>query len=299
MIAVLENSVARSRELAGFWNLCLHNPFRMDERLMREYLAFAGALVITAGEPWKGVLWGRLGELGVTLDAVMVLPAYRRCGVGRALVESFSGRFAPQGGWRFGGGSRHFVPGLPQQLSSAHGFFSALGCLPDWEAHDLLWERPSSNVDLAWDETVYRLITESQTEELERLLLHFGRRWQTDTGARCRNLERGCPEEIMGAYHRGELVGFCHIWSARSQNLGPSTFWLSRGDSDWGGIGPLGVHPNCRGLGLGAGVVESSMAYLRGQGAQRIGVDWTGLPAFYERCGFQRWLSYRGYRPAE
>jgi predicted N-acetyltransferase YhbS len=182
-------------------------------------------------------------------------------------------------------------------MDQSHGFFSALGLVADWHAYDLLCQGPFGPLEADWDESIYRLVRPPQIEELQRLLAHFGRRWQLDTERRCQALRAGLPEEIMGAFQQGKLVGFCHVWSPLSMNLGPSTFWLDRSDQAWGGIGPIGVHPEQRGLGLGAGVVMAATAYLRRQGKQRIGVDWTGLPKFYERCGFRPWLSYRGYHP--
>lgn len=293
----LENSLQHLAELVTLWNRCSTSPFLVDERLMRQYLEAPGSVVLVGGhELWEGAAWARHGSLGVTLDAVMVLPDARRRGVGRSLVEAFRDTLEPDVCWRFGGGNHHFVPGLPEQLREAHGFFSALGLVPDWHAHDLLWQAPQPGLS-EWDESVYRLVPAAETSDLRDLLAHFGRRWQEDTGRRCESLRAGRAEEMMGAYHQGRLVGFCHIWTPRSESLGPSTFWLDRGDDLWGGIGPLGVHPEQRGLGLGAGVVESSLAYLRKAGARRIGVDWTGLPKFYERCGFQPWLCYRGYHP--
>lgn len=293
----LENLLEQVPNLVDFWNCCTSEPFFMDARLMREHLEYPGTIVLVDQKAaWRGVLWGRQGSLGATLDAVMVLPRFRRQRVGRGLVESFRQALEPNVSWRFGGGNHHFVPGLPESLAEAHGFFSALGLVPDWHAYDLIW-RASKPGLTTWDESTYRLLTAIDVGDLRELMGQFGKRWQEDTERRCHALREGRPEEIMGAFLQGRLVGFCHIWTPASQTLGPSTFWLGREDEDWGGIGPLGVHPEQRGLGLGAGVVESSMAYLRHQGKQRIGVDWTGLPKFYERCGFAPWLSYRGYHP--
>lgn len=291
----LQNSLSQVPALVDLWNSGTPSPFRMDGRLMREHLEYPGALVVVEGEPWRGALWARQGSLGATLDALVVSPDARRQGIGRALLTAFRETLEPNASWRFGGGNHHFVPGLPDCLSEAHGFFSALGMVPDWHAHDLLWQAQVGEEH--WDEQTYRLLDATRIGELRELLRHFGKRWQEDTADRCQSLREGSSEEIMGAFHQGALVGFCHIWSPRSRRLGPSTFWLDRGDNAWGGVGPLGVHPELRGLGLGAGVVESSMAYLRRQGALRIGVDWTGLPAFYERCAFRPWLTYRGYHP--
>jgi GNAT superfamily N-acetyltransferase len=300
MIAPLQKPLEQLDRLVEHWNRCSRPPFVMEPRLMREYLSYPGAQLWRVGHPWKGVLWARQGPPGITLDALMVLPEWRRQGVGRELLEGLAQAVEPGVSWRFGGGSRHFVPGLPEQLGEAHGFFTALGLVPDWHAHDLLWQADSSQQSLtSWDESLYRLVGPAESEALQELMRQFGKRWQDDTALRCQALRAGAPEEIMGAFQKGRLVGFCHVWSARSQTLGSSTFWLDRSDSAWGGVGPVGVHPDQRAQGLGVGVVEAALAYLRERGARRIGVDWTGLPEFYERCGFQRWLSYRGYHPAE
>lgn len=294
---LLENSLSHLPALVEFWNLCSVAPFWMDQCLMRQYLERPGAVVWVEGEPWKGLLLARLGETALTLDALWVEPKVRRQGVGGRLLQSFISALPRGREWRFGGGEHHFVPGLPAQLAQHHSFFLRHGLLPDWEAHDLLWTLEAGG-STEWDRTLYRLLDASDLEALYALLDVFGGRWRKDTRRRGVSLIAGAKEEIMGAFHQGKLVGFCHIWSADSTSLGPSTFWLKRDrENCWGGIGPLGVHPQARGKGYGAGVVEASMAYLRQKGARTIGVDWTGLPDFYEARGFRRWLSFRGYHP--
>lgn len=297
MPILLKNSSERLHELVELWNACALEPFWMDATLMRQYLEFPGARVWVEGPPWKGALWARFGSRATTLDALLVRPEERRRGVGKSLLDSFRAEVEPGREWRFGGGEHHFVPGLPGSLSQFHPFFAKHGLVADWRAHDLLWTSQCPGA-ASWNDSVYRLVEPSQVDELAGLLQHFGVRWQVDTAVRCRDLREGRCEEIMGAFREERLVGFCHIWSPRSRRLGPSTFWLPRdGSREWGGIGPLGVHPEMRGHGYGAGVVESSMAYLRSRGAEVIGVDWTGLPDFYQGRGFRPWLEYRGYHP--
>ena len=298
MPILLKNCLDKLTELVGLWNDCAVEPFWMDRLLMRQYLQAPGAIVWVEGSPWRGALWARIGPHATTLDALWVKPDSRRQGVGRRLLSAFRGALSPSVGWRFGGGEHHLVPGLPAQLSHHHAFFERHGLVADWHAHDLLWKE-SGQEKAVWDKSVYRLVELGQLEQLAGLLRHFGARWQTDTALRAQALSQGSAEEIMGAFQAERLVGFCHIWSSRSGRLGPSTFWLPRQDTAvWGGIGPLGVHPEVRGRGYGAGVVEASLAYLRERGAKLIGVDWTGLPEFYEGRGFRRWLDYRGYHPA-
>lgn len=265
---------------------------------MRQYLAFPGSIVLVAGQPWKGAIWGRDGDHGSTLDAVLVSPRERRQKVATKLVKELSRRLNLRSPLRFGGGSHHFVPGLPQQFASFQNFFTSIGFVADWQAYDLLWRSShhtttSSPCLLPPDR--YRLIDLEHSEKLTALLTHFGKRWQDDTKLRIEANREGCKEEVMGAFLEGELVGFCHLWTRSSKRLGPSTFWLERTDNLWGGIGPIGIHPTQRGQGLGLGIVQASIDYLKGSGITKVGVDWTGIPGFYKACGFRPWISYQGY----
>lgn len=293
----LKDPLSHVEPLLALWNEASTPPLLIDSRLLHQYLDQPYAAVYTIGLPWKGILFARPNpELG-TLDAILVHPQHRTQGLGRQLLNHAVSELWPNTSWRFGGGSHHFVPGLPQELASSHTFLIKLGLTPDWLAHDLLWTLPNTH-PLLWDRSVYRLITSQEEHELSTLTTHFGLRWQTDTAKRMIGLKSGKKEEIMGAYHGETLVGFCHAWTPDSTHLGPSTFWLDRSDKAWAGIGPIGIHPRYRGLGLGSGIVKATLSYLQQQGATRIGVDWTGLPTFYEGCGFKRWLSYRGYHTA-
>lgn len=284
-----------SQALVDFWNRCAPEPFAMDRRAMLEYLRFPGAQVWTEGHSWRGLLWGRPNASPPSLDALLVLPEHRRQGHGRRLVQAFTRRLTSPA-WRFGGGERHWVPGLPEACRQAHGFFLALGMVPDWEAHDLLWQASELHPRWPWPPSRFRLLHPQEAPRLVELLQHFGRRWQRDTERRLQAWNQGSEETVMGGFEQGRLVAFCHMWTPWSRELGPSTFWLERQrDLHWAGIGPLGVHPELRGRGLGVGVVQAALHCLRQRGIQRIGVDWTGLPEFYLRCGFSPWQRYRGY----
>jgi len=56
------------------------------------------------------------------------------------------------------------------------------------------------------------------------------------------------------------------------------------GSLGWFGLGPVAVHPDHRGQGIGGELVSAGLALLREQGA--AGCLVVGEPAFYERFGF-------------
>jgi predicted N-acetyltransferase YhbS len=62
---------------------------------------------------------------------------------------------------------------------------------------------------------------------------------------------------------------------------------------EWGGIGPLGLSKEMRGLGAGLGVVAAGMRHLYQHGLKFARIDWTTLVDFYGRLGFKPSLKYR------
>ena len=54
----------------------------------------------------------------------------------------------------------------------------------------------------------------------------------------------------------------------------------------------MGLDVSVRGHGLGLGLLCRALEHLRDQGVRRMVIDWTDLPAFYARAGFQVWQSY-------
>ncbi len=232
-----------------------------------------------------------------SLDALLVDPEERRCGLGTALLSEVLKLMPEPRSLRFGGGAYHLVPGLPEGWREAQETFANWGFQPDWTAHDLLWEASDTGLrtfELS-DADRVRLIEPAQYLKLKSLMSLFGARWQRDTEWRSDGSKLGSDEEVMGAFQDDHLIGFCHLWSPRSARLGPSTFWLDRSDGGWGGIGPVGVHPDHRGTGAGSRLVRAALQHLQLRGARRIGVDWTAVPEFYAKSGFRPWQCYRGW----
>ncbi len=274
------------------WNEWFPPDYVVDGRLLSQ---------LTVDHPsWAGGTCSRLAmdgnelvafllarpHLGETVvDALAVKPEYRRRGLGSALVDSLG-----PGRLRFGGGPAHFVPGLPSDWNSAQEFFRSREFVPDWEAEDLhleLGERPKDFLSCQPQEhdSVLTMVAEE-----------FSSRWTSDTQAR---FESGDTQDVI-LIREGEMpVAFCQTWHYKSHLLGPSVFWLRSRCAKFGGIGPVGVKASHRGRGLGYRVVEDALNYLAHRRVEEVVVDWTSIGPFYEKNGFRRWRTYRGFhRPA-
>src|SRR5262249_20650520 len=90
----------------------------------------------------------------------------------------------------------------------------------------------------------------------------------------------------------GEVQGFLVSYKPGDKVVGPGRFWLDA-QPEWGGIGPLGLSPELRGLGAGLGVVAAGMRHLHQHGLKFARIDWTTLVDFYGRLGFKPSLTYQ------
>ena len=65
----------------------------------------------------------------------------------------------------------------------------------------------------------------------------------------------------------------------------------------WFGLGPVSVHPDCQGRGVGSALIKNALDHLRRSGASGCVV--LGEPEYYRRFGFQHnpSVSYRDVPP--
>ena len=92
---------------------------------------------------------------------------------------------------------------------------------------------------------------------------------------------------------KNEIIAFAKVCypNTLTKCISNSLTWRARFDA-LGGIGPLGVAPNYRGLHLGYDIVVSSLNNLINFGISDIIIDWTGLLEFYRKMGFEVWKVY-------
>lgn len=274
--------------LVECWNRWTDPDFTIDLRLMNqltvEHPSWSPDRCRALCDDEQLVAFCLAREVGdlTTIDALMVHPDFRGQGLGRRLVEALG-----PGELRLGGGPAHFLPGLPQQ-SGAFPFFVKMGFAADWEVEDLYARFDSRPAQ-------FQRCQPDQADALMGMVSReFSARWRDDTRTR---IERGDVEDIVILTREDRVVGFCHTWHGASNVLGPSVFWLRhRASQPWGGVGPVGVAAECRGLGLGRRLMEEALNSLVAQGVREVVVDWTTIGAFYQLFGFQTWQKYRGLR---
>lgn len=316
-------------DLIRLWNTTLGTWFPMSERLWRQnvdteanYQPGDGIVAYTESGMLAGMALTRepsapaarnqvpsAADLGWLL-ALAVAPPFQRRGLGRRLLTHAEDQLRGQGARRcdLGGGLGHFLPGPPligeDAAGSAHAFWQHHGYTPLREEYDLhreLAEFVAPPLPEPIRAGEYRFAVGRGGEE-DALLAFLGRcfpgRWRyavADTLAR-----GGAMSDVLLLKDRaGTIQGFLSMWSYASATLGPSTNWYPLLGERFGGIGPLGIAPEVRGLHLGLALVAEGARVLQQRGVMECVIDWTTLVSFYERLGFRIWRRYLRYQPKD
>ncbi|MGE0488303.1 MAG: GNAT family N-acetyltransferase [Vulcanimicrobiota bacterium] len=273
-------------EILSLWNR-LFPPYPLDWRLFEQNTVAhwqqegRQILVDRHGDQAVGLLMVTPGSSAPCIDALGVLPEYRRQGRATALLEA---GLAGLETVFVGGSLSHFLPGIPAEFEKSTGFFRKRD-----------FQTVECSVDLAQDLTPRHGPFEScgpgQVPALLAMLeREFPGRWSRDTRHRL-ELE-GNLEDVVIVREGDEVLGFCHTWHSGNRWLGPSTYWVRHQPLAWGGIGPVGMAAAARGRGLGQRMLAESLNYLSHRRVGRVVVDWTTLVDFYGRAGFEVCRSY-------
>ncbi|MDR3708882.1 MAG: GNAT family N-acetyltransferase [Capsulimonadaceae bacterium] len=302
------------------WNDAIGAEFPMDARLWQQKIDSSERTFIPAS--WIAfdgdlVAGFAIGRLPGNLTCLAVRPAYRRRGIGRALLERFVGGIISPSAKALAGrltatglppeklvtgqDYHHFFPGVPEIYEGTLQFFEACG-----------WTRSQGwAVDLCRDLTGYRIAPEvadtiqrlaadgivlraCTPDDVASLLKHieteFSRGWLDVTSARVR-LEAD-PLDIKIAVRGQDVIGFAQTFTKHSAVIGPSVSWRRLLGPDYGGLGPIGIAKEVRKIGLGLAILSYSVEEVRKSGATRMAIDWTVLVDFYGRVGFNVWKRY-------
>jgi predicted N-acetyltransferase YhbS len=300
---------ATIRQVAELWNAACGQDLAISEHFVRFNLSGAsaaevsGCLTTSRGQPvgFVVVSTNRKEIAGFSqpcgwIDALAVLPSARRQGLGAQLLawaeNWLSARGCPCA--RLGGSLRPFAPGLPVQLGS-EVFFLKRGY------------KARSQADRVWD--VARCLDGYRTPAfVDKLPLEARPLQASETGM----LDRFLAREFPGLWHfefqehlrlGGQLADYLALWSERgidgfcqvtfANSARPIERFYPHGlPRPWGQLGPIGVSADRRGQGYGSTLLDAGLHYLRDQGVAGCVIDWTHLPAYYERFGFRRHREY-------
>jgi predicted N-acetyltransferase YhbS len=306
------------REIIELWNASFGPEFPLTGPLWRQNTyndpSFRPSDVILARDENGGLQGFALAKLlrdavnhpGERLDkyaghgyiaALAVRPESQRSGIGGALLAKAESYLAENGANHFylGESFRHFLPGIPANYPPALSFFSQAGYTIGITEADLDGPLDPAAYEPAIAAARQVTFRQGQPGEEAALLGFLNRafpgRWHYDTRL---FLEQGgrIEDATLVLDLQDQIQGFLLSYKPGDKIIGPGRYWLTD-RPDWGGIGPLGLSKELRGLGAGLGVVGAGMRHLHQNGLKFARIDWTTLLDFYGRLGFQPALTYR------
>ena len=234
------------------------------------------------------------------LSVLLVRPDWRGQGIGGDLLAWAEQRLRAQGASRvrLGAGLEHTFPGVPTSQPAARDFFLRRGYSFPYLVSDLIhdlgcYQRPpgvTAALAAAGDDLSFGPCQPGQEQALlDFVAASFPGGWWHWTRKR---LLAGDRHFIYLMRSGDQVAAFAHSHSSSRKVIGPPICWSRRLGRRYGGLGPMGLDASLRGRGLGLGLLCRALEHLHDQGVRRMAIDWTDLPAFYARAGFQVWQSY-------
>lgn len=245
------------------------------------------------------------------ISMIAVHPSAQRRGLGTVLLRRGEAFLRDRGrhGAVLGGDPAHFFPGIPAGTPAVE-FFAACGYRLRGDAYDLRrsladYRTPEAIAAVLAAHPDLRVRPLRSGEEgalLAFLDAVFPGRWRYTLG---RVLARGGEiGDVMGVVRGGAVLGFAHLFHPGSRWIGPSIAWVKEGGAasaearpagrgHAGGLGPMGLAPELRGVGLGLALLDRAVVRLARLGVEEMVIDWTVLLDFYGKLGFVPWKQYR------
>lgn len=201
-------------------------------------------------------------------------PSYRGKQYGRHLLHTLENRLAEQGSKsvRIGESAPNYLtPGIDVRYTKALLMAEARGYARIGETYNLLVDLSSHEFQtkerieqLRSEQIEVKRLDNSDSAGLRSFLEAFWPAWVAEVGV----AERNDPRSVHVAVKSGEVVGFS---AYDANNLG--TGWF----------GPMGTHPDCRGMGIGEVLLKLCLQDIKQQGHQAAIIPWVGPIKFYSR----------------
>ncbi|MGD9886375.1 MAG: GNAT family N-acetyltransferase [Bacilli bacterium] len=215
------------------------------------------------------------------ISLIYVIPSYRRKGYGSSMLQ-----FSQAWAWE-----NHFLKLMTG--TDPNCLFSGIPFINNQPTHDFFLKRGFStlyknmnlicttSLTIPYDPVLKVVKTEAEKQAVLQLIKnHFSKRWLLD-------VMDAQPEEFVIVKKDEEMMGFLRI-NHESCPKFANSLNLYQKYPKLGGIGPLGIIPNYRNLGLGKKMVRYAINHLFNLGCTTVLVDWTGLVTFYQNCGFSQ-----------
>lgn len=231
--------------------------------------------------------------------ALLVAPAWRRQGIGRALLAQGVAHLRRRGVTRvqLGGGARsYFWPGVPLDLPDAVAFFAACGWPEVERSFDLVLPLRDVRQPAGIDEALVRQrvqIAPATPWQMPAILAFERRQFPQWLPFFEQPAAHGaCTDVLAASGPDGAVLGTALLLDPRAAWRERPFTWAAILGADTGGIGALGVAESWRGRGIGLALAARVTASLLERGTATSYVGWTWLVDWYGRLGYRPWREY-------
>ena len=224
------------------------------------------------------------------IDALVVVPEFRRRGIGRALLAWGEAWLRGRGCTtaRLGGSLRAFLPGLPAELGSTD-FFHAGGYVARnqnaevWDLGRDLREYTSPTFVRNLNASIRPVLSQDIDALRDFYLREFPGRWRYEFEQHLRDGARLSDYMIL-VTPRG--IEACCLMTLEDSLRPIERFYPSPLRPPWGQVGTIGVSADRRRGGYGSALLDAALCHLRERGVRGCIIDWTVLVEYYGRFGF-------------
>ncbi|CAZ81399.1 unnamed protein product [Tuber melanosporum] len=244
-------------------------------------------------------------QLVGSLALLIVRPSHRNLGIGLSLHEVAVRHLSKQQGissLQLGSIFPRLFPGLPVDLPSEDlSWFAHRGWkLEDKFLYDLYmqidtWSIPEGGMPPLYEKGVS--FSCCNADQFDALIEFEEKNFGTYLGWVDKYQALKATDDIadaMIAYTSQEIVGAALIFSPVGNNqISKDIPWPKMIGERVGGIACMGVKAECRGQGVGLGLICASIMELKQRGLRGCFVDWADFEGTYKELGFSQWGKYR------
>jgi GNAT superfamily N-acetyltransferase len=277
------------------WNHSINAPYHLTKRLIQEKIIESRTTIphltfsyyssehYVASIAIKSHWEQETDKLSAYISVLYVDPLYRRLGIGRQLIEEVTTILIENNYTllQLGGDDQCLFSGLFEDENfGSHLFFKALGFIQESKNYNLLSLKPLEET-VSLPEGIRVEVAKNHQQHQEAVFFvkeHFSTRW-TQEVVQCE------PKKLYLLFYDQTIIGFLVSGDEHSHVL-PNSVNMYHQYVHLAGIGPLGLDPKNRALGLGTLFVKTVHNDLYSKGFKKVMVDWTHLLHFYSQCGF-------------